>query len=187
MTPKTDDVRPRRRPDTRQSSSHGPASTEGARTHEGEERTHRAAAYIAGRCRVVSGDAAEPGGRRLHGEAGVRRARSARRNRQRLDDGRSTSSDHWCHPIAVPIIGFLIGWFSTKYLVAARKARTLAGEVRLLQARAEGLSRGDSTRKGWEFSKEATSYALVKTRTLLNRARRIDGLGPADSRRRSRN
>ena len=76
--------------------------------------------------------------------------------------------DHWVYPIAVLVFGSLIGWFSTKYLVAARKARTLAREVGLLRARADGLSRGDSTRKGWEFSKEATSYALLKTRTLLN-------------------
>jgi hypothetical protein len=85
--------------------------------------------------------------------------------------------DHWLYPVALLILGSLLGWFSTKYLVAARKARTLAREVSLLRARANGLTRGDSTRKGWEFSKEATSYALLKARTLLDRLAALTASG----------
>jgi len=72
-------------------------------------------------------------------------------------------------PIAVLIIGSAIGWFTTKYLTAARKARDMGRVVAQLRDRADHLSRGKTGRLGWGFSDEAVSTGLMRVRVALNR------------------
>jgi hypothetical protein len=72
-------------------------------------------------------------------------------------------------PVGVLVVGSIVGWFSTKYLVAARKARDMARTVQMLRDRADDLARGHNARQGWQFSNEATSYTLIKVRVILNR------------------
>lgn len=72
-------------------------------------------------------------------------------------------------PIAVLIFGSAIGWFTTKYLTAARKARDMGRVVQQLRERADHLSRGKTGRPGWGFSDEAVSTGLMRVRVALNR------------------
>jgi hypothetical protein len=72
-------------------------------------------------------------------------------------------------PVTVLVVGSILGWFTTKYLVAARKARDMARAVQVLRDRADDLARGISARHGWQFSNEATSYTLAKIRVTLHK------------------
>ena len=72
-------------------------------------------------------------------------------------------------PIAVLILGSAIGWFTTKYLTAARKARDMARVVRQLRERADYLSRSRIGHSDWGFSDEAVSSGLVRVRVALKR------------------
>jgi hypothetical protein len=75
---------------------------------------------------------------------------------------------HWFFPVLWIVLGSAVGWYSAKYVVAARKARELARKVRELRARADFLARRDAPRRGWSFASESTSYALAKVRVLLS-------------------
>lgn len=74
----------------------------------------------------------------------------------------------WFVPVIVILLGSLLGWYSSKYVVYARKARELARQVKVLRAKADDLARPDPPRVGWEFSSEATSYGLARVRVMLS-------------------
>lgn len=85
--------------------------------------------------------------------------------------------DPWLYPVLVLVIGSGIGWFTAKYLVASRKARDMSRAIGVLRERADSLARGEVSRQGWEFANEATSYALIKVRVILNRVARLTTSG----------
>jgi hypothetical protein len=72
-------------------------------------------------------------------------------------------------PIAVLVIGAIIGWFTTKYLTAARKARDMARVVQRLTERANDLMKTSSGRPGWGFADESVSLGLMRVRVALKR------------------
>ena len=72
-------------------------------------------------------------------------------------------------PIVVLILGSIIGWFTTKYLTAARKARDMARVVRQLTERANDLMKTSSGRPGWGFADESVSLGLMRVRVALKR------------------
>ncbi len=65
-----------------------------------------------------------------------------------------------------------MGWFSSKYVGGARKARELGRQVRELRAKADSLARPGLARSGWEFPGEATSYGLAQVRVMLSQLAR---------------
>lgn len=74
---------------------------------------------------------------------------------------------HWIFPVLVLIIGSAIGWFTSKYVVAARTARVLARDIRRLRVRADSFGVSESPRAGWRFAIEGTSLALMRIRVSL--------------------
>lgn len=75
---------------------------------------------------------------------------------------------YWPLPVLVILVGSLVGWYGSKYVVAAHKARGLARQVKDLQVRADYLTRLDPSRTGWDFPSEASSYALARVRVMLS-------------------
>ncbi|MHB8068946.1 MAG: hypothetical protein ACYDIC_13740 [Desulfobaccales bacterium] len=74
----------------------------------------------------------------------------------------------WVLPVLVILFGSLGGWYSSKYIIAFRKARDLARQVNDLRARADNLARPDPPLDGWEFPGESTSYGLARVRVQLS-------------------
>jgi hypothetical protein len=74
----------------------------------------------------------------------------------------------WQMPVLVILFGSLIGWYSSKYVVAVRKSGELARQVRGLRARLDYLARPNPSSSGWSFPGEATSYGLARVRVLLS-------------------
>jgi hypothetical protein len=79
----------------------------------------------------------------------------------------------WPVPVMVILLGSLVGWYSSKYVVAVRKANELARQVRGLRARVDYLARPNSTPGGWQFPGEATSYGLARVRVVLSQLARL--------------
>ena len=75
---------------------------------------------------------------------------------------------HWVLPLLVILLGSVIGWFSSKYVVGARKAKKFKSQIDELRERCVALSRRPTPRDGWTFSSEATSYALIRLRVVLH-------------------
>jgi hypothetical protein len=84
---------------------------------------------------------------------------------------------HWVLPVLVILFGSLVGWFSSKYVVAVRKARELARQIGELRRRSEYLARPTMPRTGWEFSSEATSYGLARVRVILSQVAQLASSG----------
>jgi hypothetical protein len=83
----------------------------------------------------------------------------------------------WPIPVLVILLGSLVGWYSSKYVVAVRKAGELARQVRGLRARLDDLARPSPPRSGWSFPGEATSYGLARVRVLLSQQARLTARG----------
>jgi hypothetical protein len=79
----------------------------------------------------------------------------------------------WPVPVIVILFGSLLGWYSSKYVVAVRKANELARQVRGLRARVDYLARPNSTASGWQFPGEATSYGMARVRVVLSQLARL--------------
>lgn len=75
---------------------------------------------------------------------------------------------HWLIPALVIVLGSLVGWFTSKYIVALRKKRELVRALETLRARASDLARVGVPTGGWEFPGEATSCGLVRVSVLLS-------------------
>ena len=75
---------------------------------------------------------------------------------------------HWLLPVLVIFVGSFVGWFSSKYVVGARKAGEAARLIGQLRARAEYLARPEPPHTGWEFPSEAHSYGLALIRVTLS-------------------
>jgi hypothetical protein len=75
---------------------------------------------------------------------------------------------HWSLPIAVILLGSLIGFFTSKYVAGARRAKQFESQTKELRDRANALSRRPVARDGWAFSNEGTSYGLIRVRVILH-------------------
>jgi hypothetical protein len=80
---------------------------------------------------------------------------------------------HWLLSVVVILFGSVVGWFSSKYVVGARKARDLSRQVKELRARADFLARPSAPRAGWEFSSEAGSLGFARVLVTLNRLAKL--------------
>jgi hypothetical protein len=80
---------------------------------------------------------------------------------------------HWLLPIVVILFGSVVGWFSSKYVVGARKARDLSRQVKELRARADFLVRPSDPPAGWEFPNEAGSLGFARVLVTLNRLAKL--------------
>jgi hypothetical protein len=82
--------------------------------------------------------------------------------------------DVWWLPVVVILIGSVFGWFSSKYVVGAGKARDLSRQVKELRARADSLAhRSSIPRGGWEFPSEAVSLGFARLGITLNRLAKL--------------
>ena len=79
---------------------------------------------------------------------------------------------HWLLPLLVIVLGSVVGWFTSKYVVGARKARDLSRQAKDLGARVEFLAR-PSGRGGWAFSSESGSLGYTRVAVSLNRLARM--------------
>ncbi|HWM25393.1 MAG TPA: hypothetical protein VNP98_11250 [Chthoniobacterales bacterium] len=82
---------------------------------------------------------------------------------------------HWILPVVVILVGSAFGWFTSKYVVGARKARDLSRQITELRARAEFLERQSTPRAGWEFPSEAGSLGFARLGVGLNRLAKLTG------------
>jgi hypothetical protein len=80
--------------------------------------------------------------------------------------------DPWAFPVLVIVLGSIFGWFTSKYVVGARKARDLSRQIKDLRARAEFLAR-PSPRSGWFFPSEAGSLGFARLSVELSRLARL--------------
>lgn len=80
---------------------------------------------------------------------------------------------HWFLPVLVILIGSAFGWFTSKYVVGARKARDLSRQIAELRSRADFLSRQSAPRGGWEFPSEAGSLGYARLGVALNRLAKL--------------
>ena len=83
---------------------------------------------------------------------------------------------HWLLPVLLIMIGSAFGWFSSKYVVGARKARDLSRQIAELRARADFLARQSASRAGWEFSSEAGSLGFARLGVALKRLAKLTGV-----------
>jgi len=79
---------------------------------------------------------------------------------------------HWLLPLLVIVFVSGVGWFTSKYVVGARK-RDLSRQVKELRARADFLARPSAPRTGWEFSSEAGSLGFARVGVALNRLAKL--------------
>ena len=79
---------------------------------------------------------------------------------------------YWVLPILVIILASGIGWFTSKFVVGARKTSDLARQVKELRGRADFVAR-PSARAGWEFPDEAGSLGFARLRVSLNKLARL--------------
>jgi hypothetical protein len=75
---------------------------------------------------------------------------------------------HWLLPVTVILVGSILGWIGSKYVVAARKTRTLKRQVNALRARADDFARSEIVNRTWHCPSEATSYSLARVRVILS-------------------
>jgi hypothetical protein len=75
---------------------------------------------------------------------------------------------HWIVAVLVILFGSAVGWFSSKYVVAKRKARDLMRQLSVLRARADFLAKPTFRRAGWQFASEAGSLGLARVRVTLH-------------------
>jgi hypothetical protein len=76
--------------------------------------------------------------------------------------------DHWVFPVLIIVIGSIFGWFTSKYVVGARRARELSRQIKELRARADSLGRPTS-RAGWSFPSEDGSLGFARLGVDLHR------------------
>ena len=79
----------------------------------------------------------------------------------------------WGYPVFVILLGSVIGWFSSKYVVGKRKARDMSRQVEDLRKRADYLARPSTPRGGWEFPSEAISLGFARIGVDLNRVKKL--------------
>lgn len=79
----------------------------------------------------------------------------------------------WGYPVFVLLLGSVIGWFSSKYVVGKRKARDMSRQVEDLRKRADYLARPSTPRGGWEFPSEAISLGFARIGVDLNRVKKL--------------
>jgi hypothetical protein len=82
---------------------------------------------------------------------------------------------HWILPVLLILIGSAFGWFTSKYVVGARRARELSRQIAELRARADYLARKSASRAGWEFPSEGGSLGFARLGVALNRLARMAG------------
>jgi hypothetical protein len=76
---------------------------------------------------------------------------------------------YWLWPVLVIVFGSGVGWFTSKYLVAKRKAGAFRRQIKILKARADFLSRVDDRQTGaWRFPSEAGSLPLTRVRVSIH-------------------
>ena len=82
---------------------------------------------------------------------------------------------HWILPVLLILIGSAFGWFTSKYVVGARRARELSRQIAELRARADFLARQSTPRAGWEFPSEGGSLGFARLGVALNRLAKLAG------------
>jgi hypothetical protein len=82
---------------------------------------------------------------------------------------------HWILPVVLILVGSVFGWFTSKYVVGARRARELSRQIAELRARADYLARKSASRAGWEFPSEGGSLGFARLGVALNRLARMAG------------
>ncbi|HEV2803600.1 MAG TPA: hypothetical protein VGW57_01595 [Chthoniobacterales bacterium] len=82
---------------------------------------------------------------------------------------------HWSLPVGLILIGSIFGWFTSKYVVGARRARELSRQIAELRARADYLARRSVSRAKWEFPSEGGSLGFARLGVALNRLARMAG------------
>lgn len=80
---------------------------------------------------------------------------------------------HWLLPVLVILLGSAFGWFSSKYLVGARRARDLSRRIRELRTRADSLAGRSSPTEGWQFPSEGASLGFARVDVELSRLSRL--------------
>ncbi len=81
--------------------------------------------------------------------------------------------DPWAFPVFVIVVGSIFGWFSSKYVVGARRARDLSQQLGELRSRVDSLARRSSPAAGWEFPSEAVSLGFSRLGVELNRLAKL--------------
>jgi hypothetical protein len=76
---------------------------------------------------------------------------------------------HWLLPVFVILIGSAFGWFGSKFLVGARRARELARQIRELRVLVDSLARRSNPSEGWQFPSEAASLGFARVDVELSR------------------
>jgi hypothetical protein len=82
---------------------------------------------------------------------------------------------HWILPALLILIGSAFGWFTSKYVVGARRARELSRQIAELRVRADFLARQSAPRAGWEFPSEGGSLGFARLGVALNRLAKLAG------------
>ena len=80
---------------------------------------------------------------------------------------------HWWIPVLVILLGSFVGWFSSKYVVGARRASGLSQQVENLRDNARYLARHSARRAGWEFPSESMSLGYSRVVVSLNRLAKL--------------
>ena len=80
---------------------------------------------------------------------------------------------HWSIPMFVIVLASAAGWFTSKFIVGARKARALSRQTRELRERADDVARRCATsRAGWQFAGENVSLGFARVLVDLHRLAR---------------
>lgn len=76
--------------------------------------------------------------------------------------------DCWIFPVVVIVVGSLLGWFTSKFITGARRARDLSQQINALRLRLDTLARKPSLTPDWEFPSEAISLGFARVDVELS-------------------
>ena len=80
---------------------------------------------------------------------------------------------HWLAPLFAILVGTVLGWFGSKYVVALRKTRALLRRLKLLDGRVAAFTPLDMSNRAWHCPGECPSYALSRIVNLLDDLRKL--------------